>query len=86
MFKELNPLLHSELRLAVMSMLLSVEEAEFIIELSVFISEPEAPHATKPLIIIPHKIPIATFFIKILLSNFQFLIKWIFIIRLATYS
>ena len=29
MFKELNPLLHSELRLAVMSMLLSVEEAEF---------------------------------------------------------
>ena len=29
MFKELNPLLHSELRLAVMSLLLSVEEAEF---------------------------------------------------------
>lgn len=29
MFKELNPLLHSELRLAVMSILLSVEEAEF---------------------------------------------------------
>ena len=28
MFKELNPLLHSELRLAVMSLLLSVEEAE----------------------------------------------------------
>ena len=30
MFKELNPLLHSELRLAVMSMLLSVEEADFV--------------------------------------------------------
>lgn len=29
MFKELNPLLHSELRLAVMSILLSVEEADF---------------------------------------------------------
>lgn len=29
MFKELNPLLHSELRLAVMSLLLSVDEAEF---------------------------------------------------------
>ena len=29
MFKELNPLLHSELRLGVMSILLSVEEAEF---------------------------------------------------------
>lgn len=29
MFKELNPLLHSELRLAVMSILVSVEEAEF---------------------------------------------------------
>lgn len=29
MFKELNPLLHSELRLAVMSILISVEEAEF---------------------------------------------------------
>lgn len=28
MFKELNPLLHSELRLAVMSLLLSVEEAD----------------------------------------------------------
>lgn len=27
MFKELNPLLHSELRLAVMSLLISVEEA-----------------------------------------------------------
>jgi len=30
MFKELDPLLHSELRLAVMSMLLSVEEADFV--------------------------------------------------------
>ena len=29
MFKELNPLLHSELRLAVMSILVSVEAAEF---------------------------------------------------------
>ena len=29
MFKELNPLLHSELRLAVMSILISVAEAEF---------------------------------------------------------
>lgn len=29
MFKPLNPLLHSELRLAVMSLLVSVEEAEF---------------------------------------------------------
>lgn len=29
MFKELNPLLHSELRLAVMSILLSAEEADF---------------------------------------------------------
>ena len=29
MFKELNPLLHSELRLAVMSVLLSVESADF---------------------------------------------------------
>lgn len=29
MFKELNPLLHSELRLAVMSILITVEEAEF---------------------------------------------------------
>ena len=28
MFKELDPLLHSQLRLAVMSILLSVEEAE----------------------------------------------------------
>ena len=27
MFKELNPLLHSELRLAVMSLLIGVEEA-----------------------------------------------------------
>ncbi len=30
MFKELNPLLHSELRLAVMSLLMSVEEADFV--------------------------------------------------------
>lgn len=30
MFKNLNPLLHSELRLAVMSILLSVEEADFV--------------------------------------------------------
>lgn len=30
MLKELNPLLHSQLRLAVMSILLSVEEAEFV--------------------------------------------------------
>ncbi|MDR0938842.1 MAG: transcriptional regulator [Mediterranea sp.] len=30
MFRELNPLLHSELRLAVMSLLLSVEEADFV--------------------------------------------------------
>ena len=29
MFKELDPLLHSELRLAVMSILLSAEEADF---------------------------------------------------------
>ncbi|HCC51632.1 MAG TPA: transcriptional regulator [Porphyromonadaceae bacterium] len=29
MFKELNPLLHSELRLAVMSILMSVESADF---------------------------------------------------------
>lgn len=29
MFKELDPLLHSELRLAVMSVLLSVESADF---------------------------------------------------------
>lgn len=29
MFKELDPLLHSELRLAVMSILISVESAEF---------------------------------------------------------
>lgn len=29
MFKELNPLLHSELRLGIMSILLSVESAEF---------------------------------------------------------
>lgn len=30
MFKELDPLLHSELRLAVMSLLLSAEEADFV--------------------------------------------------------
>ena len=30
MFKELNPLLHSELRLAIMSILLSVESAYFV--------------------------------------------------------
>ena len=30
MLKELNPLLHSELRLGVMSILLSVEEADFV--------------------------------------------------------
>ncbi|MDR1005116.1 MAG: transcriptional regulator [Prevotellaceae bacterium] len=30
MFKELNSLLHSELRLAIMSLLLSVEEADFV--------------------------------------------------------
>lgn len=29
MFKELDPILHSQLRLAVMSLLLSVKEAEF---------------------------------------------------------
>ena len=30
MFRELNPLLHSELRLAVMSILISVERADFV--------------------------------------------------------
>ena len=30
MFREQNPLLHSELRLAVMSLLISVEEADFV--------------------------------------------------------
>lgn len=30
MFKELDPLLHSQLRLAIMSILLSVAEAEFV--------------------------------------------------------
>ncbi|WP_290535552.1 transcriptional regulator [Alistipes sp.] len=30
MFKELNPLLHSELRLAVVSILIGVEEADFV--------------------------------------------------------
>ena len=30
MFKELNPLLHSELRLAVMSRLITAEEADFV--------------------------------------------------------
>lgn len=29
MFKELDPILHSQLRLAIMSILISVEEAEF---------------------------------------------------------
>ena len=29
MFKELNPILHSQLRLAIMSLLISVKEAEF---------------------------------------------------------
>lgn len=30
MFKDLDPLLHSQLRLAVMSLLMSVEEADFV--------------------------------------------------------
>jgi DNA-binding MarR family transcriptional regulator len=30
MFKDLDPLLHSQLRLAVMSLLLSIEEADFV--------------------------------------------------------
>ena len=30
MLKELDPLLHSQLRLAVMSLLISVEEADFV--------------------------------------------------------
>ena len=30
MFKELNPILHSELRLGVISILISVEEADFV--------------------------------------------------------
>ena len=30
MFKELDPILHSQLRLAVMSLLISIKEAEFI--------------------------------------------------------
>ena len=30
MFKELDPLLHSQLRLGIMSILLSVEEADFV--------------------------------------------------------
>lgn len=30
MFKELDPLLHSQLRLAVMSLLISVDEADFV--------------------------------------------------------
>ena len=30
MFQELDPLLHSQLRLAVMSLLISVEEADFV--------------------------------------------------------
>ena len=34
MFRELNPLLHSELRLAVMSVLIGVESADFVFLLS----------------------------------------------------
>jgi DNA-binding MarR family transcriptional regulator len=30
MFRELDPLLHSQLRLAIMSLLISVEEADFV--------------------------------------------------------
>jgi DNA-binding transcriptional ArsR family regulator len=30
MFKDLDPLLHSQLRLAIMSLLISVEEADFV--------------------------------------------------------
>ena len=30
MFKELNPLIHSQLRLAIMTILISVEEADFV--------------------------------------------------------
>ncbi|MDR2058349.1 MAG: transcriptional regulator [Dysgonamonadaceae bacterium] len=30
MFKDLNPLLHSQLRLAIMSLLIGVEEADFV--------------------------------------------------------
>jgi len=30
MFRELDPLLHSQLRLAVMAILMSVEEADFV--------------------------------------------------------
>ena len=30
MFKELDPLLHSQLRLAIMSLLIGVEEADFV--------------------------------------------------------
>lgn len=30
MFKELDPLLHSQLRLAIMSLLMAVEEADFV--------------------------------------------------------
>jgi len=30
MFKELDPLLHSQLRLAIMSLLISVEQADFV--------------------------------------------------------
>ena len=37
MFKELNPLLHSELRLAVMSLLIGVEEADFVIRVAGFL-------------------------------------------------
>lgn len=30
MFKELNPILHSELRLGIMSILISIQEADFV--------------------------------------------------------
>ena len=30
MFKELNPILHSELRLGIMSLLISIQEADFV--------------------------------------------------------
>ena len=39
MFKELNPILHSQLRLAIMSILLTVEEAEFV-----YLKEKTAEH------------------------------------------
>ena len=40
MFKELNPLLHSELRLAVISLLISVEEADLYISASRLVQRP----------------------------------------------